>query len=135
MASLSEQVKELRDLLASHGIVMPGERNQPEMRTDYIAFGSDEHRQFLGLVVVDDGDDPTGYTTYKSQSSGITYRLEDEIGAVYHYPGMDPEKAALIVLRQKINELEGGVPEPPANAPSLWQPVDQYTTLVSARGG
>jgi len=129
MASAQEQIKELKALLEAHGIVAPGQRKL-EKRADFMAFGSDEHRRFLGLVIVDETDDPTGYTVYKSQESGITYRLEDEIGVVSLYPAMDPDKAAVIVLRQKINELEGGPPPVPDNAPSLWQPVDQYTVPV-----
>jgi hypothetical protein len=130
--NLQEQIDAgVRNALAAMGFTMPGQQRSTK-RTDFIAFGSDEHRRFLGLVVVDEDDDPTGYTTYKSPESGITYRLEDEIGVVGMYPGVDPDKAAILVLRQKINELEGGAPSPPENAPSLWQPIDEHTVLVSA---
>jgi hypothetical protein len=129
--SLQEQINVgVRDALASMGFALPGQGSQ-NVQTDGVEFGSDEHRQFLGLVVVDENDDPTGYTVYKSRETGITYRLEDEIGVVSLYPGVDPDKAAVIVLRQKINELEAGPPPIPANAPSLWQPVDKYTVPVS----
>jgi hypothetical protein len=89
----------------------------PKENPNYIGFGSDAHAQFLGLVKVQEGDDLTGFETFTSQESGVTYRLEDEIGAVSLYPGLDPAKAAILVLRQKVNVLEGGEPEAPANAP------------------
>jgi len=127
---LQEQIAAgVRDALAQLGIALPGQHGQAT-QTDYMEFGSDEHRCYLGLVLVDKDDDPTGYTTYTSQSTKRIYRLEDEIGVVSLHPGMDPEKAAIIVLRQKINELEGGPPPVPDNAPSLWQPVDQFATRV-----
>lgn len=119
----------VRDALARLGLQLPGATVQAE-QTDYIAFGSDEHRQFLGLAIVDENDDPTGFVTYTSKETGTTYRLEDELGVLAHYPSADPEKAALMVLRQKVNVLESGEPEPPANAPSLWQPVDQFAVLI-----
>ena len=119
----------VRDALARLGIQLPGTAAQVE-QTDHIAFGSDEHRQFLGLAVVDENDDPTGFVTYASKESGTTYRLEDELGVLALYPGVDPEKAALMVLRQKVNVLESGEPQPPANAPNLWQPVDKFAVLI-----
>ena len=116
---------EVRRQLAMLGISLPApEAKSPTEKPDYIAFGSDAHAALLGLVKVQKDDDTTGYTTFMSAGSKITYRLEDEIGAVNLYPGMDPEKAVILVLRQKVNELEGGAPPIPANAPKLNVPVD-----------
>lgn len=122
----------VRRVLAGMGIAMPAPPASEE-RTDYIKHGSAEHAQFLGLVIVDEGDDPTGFVTYTSKDTERTYRLEDEMIALTHYPSADPEKAALMVLRQKVNELEAGKPEAPSNAPDLWEPVDKFATLLSGR--
>jgi hypothetical protein len=123
-----QQVNELKALLRAHGIVMPSERDQVE-QTDYMGHGSDEHRQFIGLVDVKDDDDVRGYTTFESPHSDKVYRLEDELGVVNLFPGVDPDKAAILMLRQKINELEGGPPEVPANAPLMWRPDDAAMPL------
>jgi hypothetical protein len=121
----------VRQALASLGIVLPSQPASDQDHPSYVAFGSPEHAQFLGLVSVNEGDDTTGFVTYTSQATGKTYRLEDELGVLAHYPSTDPAKAALVVLRQKVNVLESGKPEVPANAPKLWEPVDRYATLVS----
>jgi hypothetical protein len=130
--SLQDQIDAgVRAALARLGITIPvAASDDPTEQPGYIAHGSPEHAQFLGLVVVDDDDDPTGFVTYESRETGRTFRLEDELGAVAHYPGVDPDKAALMLLRGKVNVLEGGPPEAPANTPSMWTPVDQYTVLV-----
>ena len=120
----------VRRVLAGMGISIPTPPASDQDHPSYIAHGSAEHAQFMGLVIVDEGDDPTGFVTYTSKDTERTYRLEDEMIALTHYPGNDPEKAALMVLRQKVNELETGQPEAPANAPDLWEPVDKYTVLV-----
>ena len=126
--SIQQQIDAgVREALARLGFnVSPAVPDGPD--PNFIAHGSPEHAQFIGLKVVEDSDDPTGFVTYASNDT--TYRLEDELGVLAHYPGVDPEKAALMVLRQKVSELEAGEPKAPANAPSLWQPVDQYTVLV-----
>ena len=134
MAKQTDEVSRLREeldrLKAMLGLAPSG---GPESQINHMEHGSDEHAQFLGLVVVDDDDDPTGFTTYLSKQTGRLFRLEDELGAVAHYPGVDPDKAALMLLRGKVNVLESGPPEAPPNTPSLWQPVDQYTVLVGGR--
>ena len=128
---LQQQIADgVREALAQLGIQLPGVAQQDEEQLNYIGFGSDEHRAFLGLAIVDENDDPTGFVTYTSKETDVTYRLEDELGVVSHYPGVDPDKAALMVLRQKVNELEGGEPKAPANAPGLWQPVDQFAVPI-----
>jgi hypothetical protein len=119
----------VRRVLASLGIRVPaGEPSDPTEDVNYIGHGTPEHARFIGLITVDENDDPTGFITYVSQ--GVTYRLEDEMTVLSHYPNADPEKAALMVLRQKVNEFEAGEPEAPDNAPNLWQPVDKFTVLV-----
>lgn len=112
----------VREALSKLGFAPPAPSGAT-VQTDHIEFGSDEHREFLGLTLVDKDDDPTGYTTYESKETGNIYRLQDEIGVVNLYPGVDPEKATILVLRQKVNQLEGGPPEVPENAPPMWQPV------------
>jgi len=124
---LQAQIDELRAELARRGIAMPAElAERPEDRADYLAFGSPEHAAFLGLVEVDDVDkaEADGYILHTSAETGKTYRLEDEMGASIHYPGIDPEKAAKGLLRQKVSSFESGSPPVPKDAPSMWEPVD-----------
>ena len=128
---LEKQVEALRAALARAGIRPPAEPAQrPEDRADYIAPGSAEHKTFLGLVEVDDVDKAreAGYTVYTS-ASGTHWRLEDETRPLSLYPGMDPDKAILAVLRQSVSEWESG-PLPDKvlqNAPPMWQPGDLPT--------
>jgi len=81
----------------------------------------------LGLIIVPDDKiaeaEADKYILYKSRDTGITYRLYDEITILRHYPGIDPDKAARIVLRQKIGVLESGSAKVYEGAPELWQPV------------
>ena len=126
---LEQQVKALQAALERAGIRSPAEPAQrPEDRADYIAHGSPEHAQFLGLVVVKDQKaiEAQGYTVYTSPSTGKLWRLEDETHPLSQYPGMDPDKAILAVLRQKVSSLESGpTPEETIRqAPPMWRPVD-----------
>jgi len=128
--TLQQQIANgVREQLAAMGFTMATDAPSGA-QTDHIAFGSDKHRQLVGLVKVEEGDDVSGYTTFPSPYSDNVYRLEDELGVVNLYPGVDPDKAAVLMLRQKINVLEGGIPEPPANAPSMWTPVATNMTLL-----
>ena len=128
--SLQQQIDAgVREALARFGMQLPGTVAQDD-EVNFIGFGSPEHRQFLGLIVVDEDDDPTGFVTFTSKETGTTYRLEDELGVLMHHPGVDPDKAALMVLRGKVSVFESGEPEAPANAPLLWQPVDRFTVSV-----
>jgi hypothetical protein len=131
--SLQQQIDAgVREALARLGLQLPGAVEQDD-EINIIPFGSPGHRQFLGLIIVDEDDDPTGFVTYTSKETGTTYRLEDELGVLMHHPGVDPDKAALMVLRGKVNVFESDGSEVPANAPLLWQPVDQFTVLVGGR--
>ncbi len=123
-----QQIDALTALLASHGIRMPASGAPPEHAADYIKIGSDQHRQFLGLVEVDEGDDVEGYKTHKSQHSGKMYRLEDELNVVNLYPNVDPDKAAILVLKMKINDLEMEFSDPTADAPQMWDHGDVMVT-------
>lgn len=121
----------VRAALAQLGISVPTPASaDPTEHLDYVSFGSERHRALLGLVEVNEGDDVAGFTTFTSLNTGKTYRLEDEIGVLAMYPGVDPEKAAVIVLRQKINELEAGEPPVFERAPKLWQPIDNATLVA-----
>lgn len=125
---LQAQIDDLRAMLASLGISLPVEMaTRPEDRADYIGFGTPEHAAFLGLVEVEDVDKAKadGYILHTSAETDRTYRLADEMGATIHYPGVDPEKAAKGLLRQKVSSFESGPPEVPADAPPPWVPVDQ----------
>jgi hypothetical protein len=124
---LQTQLDELRAMLAGLGISAPIElATRPEDRADYIAHGSPEHATFLGLIEVEDVGkaEADGYILHTSADTRTTYRLADEMSSSIHYPGVDPEKAAKALLRQKVSSFESGPPEAPADAPTMWVPVD-----------
>lgn len=124
---LQDRFDQLMDVVQQMGggVPLPNlERGPP---TDFIEHGSEKHATFLGLIEVREGKVEEAvkedhYVVYKSRSTGRYFRLQDEIGLLRNYPGIDPEKAALVVLRQKIGSLESGPPKAPANAPTLWKP-------------
>lgn len=120
----------VRAALARLGIPVPTPPSALTERGDYVAFGSERHMALLGLVLVNEGDNVDGFTTFASQATGKVYRLEDEIGVLSMYPGVDPRQAAIIVLRQKINELEAGEPPISDRAPPMWQPTDNVTMVA-----
>jgi len=121
---LEQRVQQLEALLARAGIAAAVPLSaEPEDRPDYIAFGSQEHATFLGLVLLEDGEQPPqGQTHVLAGKEGQLYCLEDELGAMRFYPGLALGEVAPVVLRQKINCLEGGPPPIPANAPDMWTP-------------
>jgi hypothetical protein len=119
---LEARVRELEQLLGAHGVRGAGSAVEEGPRPDYIEFGSPQHAALLGLVVVGEEEDASDYFTYASPSSGLTYRLADEYEPVRNFPAMDPEKAARVILRQKVGELEGGPPPVPEGAPNMWRP-------------
>jgi len=121
---LQAQVEALQNLLAEHGLVPPAQLDETG-GADYIEFGSPEHATHLGVIEVEAaGDDEAArdFITFTSPTTGTTYRLEDEITNYMQYP--NPEKAARLVLRQKVSSLESGPPRVPLGAPPLWRPVD-----------
>ena len=122
---LAAQVEALQRVLAQHGIRPPAEEIPAEHRPDYIGHGTLEHAQILGLVEVAEGDKTVCLAQYTSPRTGRTFRLEDEMGAIRHYPGIDPAKAVALVLQQKVNELEIK-PEVPADAPAPFKPAAIY---------
>ena len=124
---LTAQLDQLRALLAQHGIQPAPELVPMEDRPDYIKHGSVEHATFLGLVIMSDDDTAYHLVEFTSPRTGTTYRLEDEMGAVRHYPGIDPEKSILLVLQQKVNELEI-LPTVPKDAPPMFTPAAVYPT-------
>jgi hypothetical protein len=126
---LQEQIDQLMTVVEKlgGGRFLPQQQRTQGPPPDFIEHGSAEHARFLGLIEVpekevDQAIEEDHYVIYKSRSTGRSFRLQDEIGLLRNYPGVDPEKAALVVLRQKIGSLESGKPKAPANAPSLWMP-------------
>ena len=127
---LQEQIDQLMDIVQrlGGGRYLPAEQRESGPPPGYIEHGSEKHAHFLGLIEVAERDveqvvKEDRYVVYKSRETGRYFRLQDEIGLLRHYPGIDPEKAALVVLRQKVGALESGKPRPPDNAPSLWVPA------------
>lgn len=131
---LAQEVAEMRELLASLGIERPQGRVPPEERRDHIAFGSDEHLVFLGLERVDDvaEAEENRYVVYVSPETKQAYRLTDEMQAVQRYPNIDPDKATLLELRQKVSTFESGPPKPHAGAPKRFIPPGdpEYTRIL-----
>jgi hypothetical protein len=122
---LEAQIRELRAAMAAAGIRPPeGGVVEEGPRPDFVEFGSPGHAALLGLVEVETEDDASDYFTYTSPTSKRTFRLADEYEPVRNFPAMDPEKAARVILRQKVGELEAGKPPVPDNAPEMWQPRD-----------
>lgn len=121
---LEAQIRELQRTMEAHGIRTAGVRTEETPRGDYVEFGSPQHAALLGLVEVNAEDDTADYFTYTSPASAKTYRLADEYEPVRNFPAMDPEKAARVILRQKVGELEGGEPPIPESAPPMWRPAD-----------
>ena len=120
--STAQRLERLEARLKAYGISMEPELTEGGKKLDFIEHGSPEHATFLGLVEAksdDDGD----FVTFTSPK-GKMYRLVDELGVVRHYPGTDPEKAARLVLRSKVNELENA-PTVPEDAPPMWRPIDE----------
>jgi len=103
---------------------------EPTERPDYIEHGSAEHATFLGLIIVPEDKIAEAkedqYILYASRATGTTYRLLDEITVLRYYPSIDPGKAAMIVLRQKVGVFESGAPKVPEKAPAMWQPAPVY---------
>lgn len=124
LEELQAQVDQLTKLLAQMGIRLPA--GKAESQSDYIEHGSARHAALIGVIIVDDvaKAKADGYTVYTSPTTGRVYRLEDEVGTMHYYPGLDPDKVFQVVLRQKVNVLESGKPQVPANAPEMFQPFN-----------
>jgi len=122
---LEARIVQLTELLAQHGIQPSVAALPARERPDYVPHGSEAHARLLGLVQVKEGDTTVCLATYTSPRTGRAFRLEDELAAVRFYPGIDPEKAARLVLQQKAAELELA-PEVPADAPPMFKPVAVY---------
>ena len=125
---LEQRLADLTALLEHSGIIVPRQSaREPQERADYIEHGSPEHAAFMGLVPLAQDEieqaETDGYVTYVGKKGH--YRLEDEIAALGLVPGVDPEKAARVVLRQKVGAFESGVPKVPENAPAMFRPVVQ----------
>ena len=118
---LEKQLDELRRILEARGIAAPAPA-EAGPAPDHVEFGSARHAALLGLVEVQEDDYVEGLATFTSPTSEKTFRLADENEPLRTYPAMDPEKSAQIVLRQKVNELEGGRPPVPDGAPAMWRP-------------
>jgi len=121
---LTDRVAQLEAALEALGAIIPSEPVEDTDRPDYIAFGSPRHMAFLGIETVEDvsAAKESGYTVLKGRESDVQYRLVDEMSAVQLMRPMDPDKAILLVLRQKINAFESGKPQPPENAPKIFSP-------------
>ena len=125
---LEKRIKQLEQQLAEAlgiGTREQAPRRVPEkQRRDHIPFGSDGHLAFLGLERVDDVEEARKnlFVVYTSPESATSYRLIDEMQAVQMMKPMDPDKAILMVLRQKVSAFESGEPEPFPGAPARFNP-------------
>ena len=119
------QLSRVLQVLEQNGILMPASPMVAEKdRPDYIEFGSDKHRIFLGLVEVPDVEaaKQDGWTVYTSPTTEKSYHLSDEVAAVQRGRGMDSDKAILFELRQKVGEFEQGKPGIPDWATEIFTP-------------
>lgn len=121
-SQLEQRIAELENILRLNGILPREARDASSPRPDRIEFGSDAHLAFLGLSRVTNVEQAQagGITVYSSPDTAETYSLIDEVAAVQRYRGMDPEKAILFELRQKVNVFEAGPPQPPADCPPMF---------------
>lgn len=123
LEDLQLEVERLRVILSNAGLLP---KQKTERNHDYVAHGSLEYAAMIGLVAVADADidqaKRDGYTIYVSPKTKQAWRLEDEIGALRFYPGVEPKQACIVVLRQKVNSLESGEPKVSANAPAMFNP-------------
>ena len=136
LQELEQKHNDLVEYLEQRGLVDPAQQAAASVvMPDYIPFGSEKHMRFLGLDLVEDVENAkaSGYTVYTSPETKQTYRLEDEMQAVQMYKPMDPDKAILLVLRQKVGAFESGVPQVPANAPPLFG-RGRNETIVEIQG-
>jgi len=129
---LQQEIAELRTLLEQLTGVprSTAEPADPKDRPDFIEFGSPQHAVFLGIVPIKTVDQAEERTVYTSPRTGALYCLDDEIAAVRFFPGVDPDKAILLVLRQKVNVFESGPPEVPDHAPPMWEPTPSPLTGI-----
>ena len=118
---LQNELDQMRKLLVSAGLV-PGARKS-ERNTDYVEHGSMQHATMLGLVEVENADAARkdGHTVYVSAKTNKLWRLDDEVAALRHYPGVQPDQALKVVLRQKVGALESGAPHAPVGAPAMFE--------------
>lgn len=120
MSKIEELQQQVADLQAKLARLVP--KPAPVAHgPDYIENGSARHAAFLGIAEVQDVEQAIkdGYTVYTSPRTQKSYRLEDEIGSVRFYPGVEPAKAIVLVLRQKVNEFEA--PDTvPTDAPPMF---------------
>jgi hypothetical protein len=122
---LEQRVAQLERALAMATGNVPRSGRVPEAeRRDYIEFGSEKHLAFLGLEKVDDvaAAEKNRYVVYTSPDTDQVYRLLDEMGAAAMLRPMDPDKAILMVLRQKVSSFESGPPKPFPGAPPRFNP-------------
>ena len=124
---LEQRIAQLEQLLAEAlgtGTRQQTRRVPEEERLDHVPFGSDKHLAFLGLDKVDDVAEAQKslYVVHTSPESGDSYRLTDEMQAVQAMRPMDPDKAILMVLRQKVAAFESGTPKPFPGAPPRFNP-------------
>ena len=130
---LEAQVRRLTEMLERAGFAADAPiSTDPADRPDYIAFGSVEHAGIIGLVVMqEDEEPPRGQTVVLAgKIPGNLYCLEDELGAMRYHPGLSLQEVVPVILRQKIGEFEAGPPQVPENAPPMWTPTPVSEIVV-----
>lgn len=128
---LEQEVQQLRadlqravQIMEAAGLVQPPVSDDPRDRPDFVDFGPDspKYAAMLGLVILEEGQEPPMGQMHIAKGQFGIYCLEDEIGAMGKYPGLSLDEAVPVILRQKINSYESGQPPVPANAPPMWTP-------------
>lgn len=120
--SIEAQVRaEVSRILASMGLAAPASPStDPTERPDYIAHGSEAHARLIGLEPAQDGDKELYAILEDAQ--GRAWRLYDKIAALRNLPGIDPDKAEVIMLRMLVGELNQGAPPVYDGAPQMFNP-------------
>ena len=129
LAQEIEQLKEQNRVMAQLlGLSPQRVAEDVTQRGDYIEHGSEAHAIFMGLIEVreDEMEDAkrNEYILYESPSTQKIWRLEDEVSPFMAFP--NPDKIALLTLRQKVSSLESGKPEVPPTAPPLLVPRSAF---------
>ena len=124
---LEARIKQLEAMIEQAGFppVESAPSGDPRDRPDFIDWGSPEYAVFLGLVVLNEGEDaPMGQRhILPGKIPGNLYCLEDELGAMRFHPGLGLDEVVPVLLRQKIGTFESGAPQVPDSAPSMWTPT------------
>lgn len=117
LEKLQNQVEDLqREMGRSTGNYADVEP-EPEIQTDFVAFGSDRHMGLLGIARVDPKEraelEGMGVVVLEAKDDAGLFRLVDSV-----YDGMN-DNVCRRALAGKVSELTSGGPEPTQSVDAL----------------